>query len=159
MNTVLDEIFLEGRPVMAARGCNCRHKHTAYQAASPPSGIDNEIYTLGRELSSEEEYEWRAAFDTIKNLGQKIYQKAKKPIAVARIIGQLLSPLSPPHTITKDVAAYIEEDKKQKRQAMIESAKSRKPAFTQKPEPEVSILQEIFSAAEREMNNEGPGWG
>lgn len=157
MNTVLNEIFLEGHPVMPANGCNCRHKRIAYGAVSPSSGIDNEIYTLGRELSSEEEYEWRAAFDTIKNLGQKIYQKAKKPIAVARIIGRLLSPLPPPHTVTKDVAVYIEEDKKQKRQALVESANRRKPAFIQKPDPEVSLLQEIFSAAEREMN-EDRGW-
>jgi hypothetical protein len=158
MANVLDEMMQEADHLSANgkhKGCtcgSCQDKAASYE-------LNNEIAALGRHLSEAEEYEWKAALDSIKRLGRKLVNKTRKPIAIAKIIHQLVSPAPPPHQVTKDVAAYLEEDKKQQRQQYVEGARQQPNQQQQRPpDKEVSLMQEIIGEAEMEWAGELEGF-
>jgi hypothetical protein len=158
MANVLDEIMQEAFSASTGQtkgNCNCQQ--CRHKAAS--NGLTSEIAALENELNEAETYEWRAALDSIKKLGRKLVNKTRKPIAIAKIIHQLVSPAPPPHQVTKDIAAYIEEDKKQQRQQHVEGARQQPNQQQQRPpDKEMSLMQEIMGEAEMEWSGELEGF-
>jgi hypothetical protein len=125
-------------------GCQC-----STCRANSGNEINPEIFELGWELNQEEEYELSKAFEKIKNLAKRGYNKAKPVIVTADIIRRLIFPATEPVPVMKDVATYIEQDKKRQTQDRVEAAQQPgKGNFKQKPNPEISMIQEIFMESE-----------
>jgi peptidoglycan hydrolase-like protein with peptidoglycan-binding domain len=161
MPTIIDEVFQEVYESSDCHhsACGC-HKCKQTQQEDEFEMIQTEIQKLGLELSTEEELEFGKAIAKLKALATKGYRKAKPLIVIGDIIRRILTPSPdfkeppekpPVEIVTKDTARFYEEERRRKREAaMQQAALEKKNKIIGKPDPEVSVLQEIF------MEMEGP---
>lgn len=137
--SLLAEIFAEAKmscnnPRCACSSCACKRQEQRL------------LHELGWQLNEVEEMELGAAFKKIRDLAKKGYNKAKPLIATADIIRRLVFPPTEPVPVMKDIATYVEQDKKRQTQQRVEQAQlPQQRAYRQQPpEKELSVLQEIF---------------
>ena len=147
-SSILEEIFQEASIPCTNPNCQCA------ACRSRRDNVNNsslqQIRELGFELTGEEEYELSKAFDKIKNLAKRTYHRARPFIVTADIIRRLISPATDPIPQMKDVASYVEQNKRRQTQERIERAQlAAKGNVTQKPpDGEMSLLQEVFMEEE-----------
>lgn len=137
--SILEEIFQEV-------GQRCNHSNCQCSQCSSRRWTNNKeiIRELGWELTGEEEYELSKAFDKIKSLAKRALPAAKKAVNWVRVV----LPLFNQHP---DPGMLYDIERRRQMQERVEAAQpAAKDKVIQKPpDPETSMLQEIFMEAEK----------